>query len=526
MKPLIDMVLPCSPSPRSWLAFFVVGSAAWHLNAVTVQHPTKSHHSLKVPSQISPRKEATLARQVINPTHDKSHSPRKVAADDSIMLLREKQLRGSECAPNASTFANLDKMLVHDGNNVNLPKFYLHEDNEIGFEGVRKCFEKEFRLDAPSDNFDSRLEIQTAEHMGEWWLFRLLAQHPHRVDKEEQADVHVIGALPFLSYNASTLNGKCGTPADHLRRMKSLKQDMNGIIERNPGTKLFMATTHFLIEDLFGIELLDFMEEHKVIVGTADLDYGGKANEGWKGREGIPKVVIPYKAHGLAEKHNSAEYSPHPPQQVHRDTDFIFRGCLHRGQNSEGSLRTTVKDLEAKLVNNSRNASVEERCIVGKGAEGRWLRAGGDPEMIKRLSSSLAERAKLSDRTINEYVESRFCFVPAGDSPTSRRLFDVLATGCVPVYLGNATEMVLNLPFPRTIDWRNLMLFAGDLQCASEHLHEISQRLVAISDRKPAYGGAAWQAMSHAGKLQFHNFLNYRRRGLGDALLRELQSML
>ena len=34
------------------------------------------------------------------------------------------------------------------------------------------------------------------------------------------------------------------------------------------------------------------------------------------------------------------------------------------------------------------------------------------------------------------YTTAKLCLVPAGDTPTSRRLFDAMAAGCVPVRVG------------------------------------------------------------------------------------------
>ena len=45
---------------------------------------------------------------------------------------------------------------------------------------------------------------------------------------------------------------------------------------------------------------------------------------------------------------------------------------------------------------------------------------------------------------------SLFCLVPEGDSPESRRLFDALATGCVPIVMRRKAVMDIDLPFSGT----------------------------------------------------------------------------
>ena len=64
--------------------------------------------------------------------------------------------------------------------------------------------------------------------------------------------------------------------------------------------------------------------------------------------------------------------------------------------------------------------------------------------------------------TTRAMLRAAMCFVPQGDTDTSRRLFDALATGCVPVIVkvngGKPREAMLsNLPFHHTINWRALV---------------------------------------------------------------------
>eukprot|EP00966_Prymnesium_polylepis_P027465 634961-Prymnesium_polylepis.1 len=53
---------------------------------------------------------------------------------------------------------------------------------------------------------------------------------------------------------------------------------------------------------------------------------------------------------------------------------------------------------------------------------------------------------------------STFCLVPRGDSPTSRRLYDAIQAGCIPVVVASK----LQLPFESELDWRQFALFYSD----------------------------------------------------------------
>ena len=79
-------------------------------------------------------------------------------------------------------------------------------------------------------------------------------------------------------------------------------------------------------------------------------------------------------------------------------------------------------------------------------------------------------------------ARSRYCLVPAGDTPSSRRLYDALAAGCVPVYLGDEAALRPSLPFHAStgvttgmttgvttrvttgIEWGELLFYGGGMQ--------------------------------------------------------------
>ena len=48
-----------------------------------------------------------------------------------------------------------------------------------------------------------------------------------------------------------------------------------------------------------------------------------------------------------------------------------------------------------------------------------------------------------------------FCFVPAGDTPTSRRLFDAMISGCLPVVISD--HIGKHLPFSSVIPYYDFM---------------------------------------------------------------------
>jgi hypothetical protein len=53
-------------------------------------------------------------------------------------------------------------------------------------------------------------------------------------------------------------------------------------------------------------------------------------------------------------------------------------------------------------------------------------------------------------------LESTYCWIPRGDNPTSRRVFDAVAAGCIPVVVSD--DIARYLPFRWAIEWRSMIL--------------------------------------------------------------------
>lgn len=51
-------------------------------------------------------------------------------------------------------------------------------------------------------------------------------------------------------------------------------------------------------------------------------------------------------------------------------------------------------------------------------------------------------------------LRSIFCLNPAGDTPSSARLFDAIVSGCIPVIISDELE----LPFEGILDYRKVFL--------------------------------------------------------------------
>ncbi|KAK7404295.1 hypothetical protein VNO78_05075 [Psophocarpus tetragonolobus] len=127
-----------------------------------------------------------------------------------------------------------------------------------------------------------------------------------------------------------------------------------------------------------------------------------------------------------------------------RDTLLFFRGRLKR--NAGGKIRS-------KLVVELREA---DGVIIEEGTAGE----GGK------------EAAQIGMR------KSRFCLSPAGDTPSSARLFDAIVSGCIPVIISDELE----LPFEGILDYRKIALFVS-----SDDAVKPGWLLKYLKDMRPAH---------------------------------------
>ncbi|KAM0950780.1 putative xylogalacturonan beta-1,3-xylosyltransferase [Dioscorea sansibarensis] len=128
----------------------------------------------------------------------------------------------------------------------------------------------------------------------------------------------------------------------------------------------------------------------------------------------LKDVIVPY-THMLPRHHISDDQ--------HRHTLLYFKGAKHRHRG--GLVREKLWDL---LVN-------EPDVIIEEGF----------PNITGR------------EQSIQGMQNSEFCLHPAGDTPTSCRLFDAISSLCIPVIVSDNIE----LPFEGMVDYSKFSLFVS-----------------------------------------------------------------
>eukprot|EP00928_Gymnodinium_smaydae_P081066 TRINITY_DN64640_c0_g1_i1.p1 TRINITY_DN64640_c0_g1~~TRINITY_DN64640_c0_g1_i1.p1 ORF type:complete len:787 (+),score=148.63 TRINITY_DN64640_c0_g1_i1:108-2363(+) len=402
----------------------------------------------------------------------------------------------SGCAPTETELSLLARATEPKSRKAKA-RFYVHNSGIFNFSSVVKCFLRANHVVSEWGwMWDDHMLANISEHLGEMHLLRAFENHPQRTMDPSEATFHVVGITPFVSYTASNIGGHpCGTYGDHMSRMEAVQAELANLEEfqRTKGQNFFVFTTHFRIEEIYTPKFLGFAERTNLIFGTGDKQYTH-----WKPYPNIwRKVLLPYKAHyyvddaaWAAKKHfKETGGFAHETRKI----GFLFRGKISR--SNEGQSRSVLWRLNKELQ-------------------------GVDIQDAKFFKQSLSETTVLA----KEYLKSKFCLVPAGDTPTSRRLYDALAAGCIPISLGNYEQLADNLPFTRSIDWTRIMLFAGSLQCIEKDDGQTTRWMNWLT----SVDKVKLERMAKAGRENYRHSMSYSKNGWGivNAVLLELEQML
>lgn len=198
------------------------------------------------------------------------------------------------------------------------------------------------------------------------------------------------------------------------------------------------------LQAVFAPCLAHLAASNRSYIGTTETEFASRC--------GFPRsrtVVIPYNANRFA----SAAGTTLPQRAAAaRSTDVYLAANLRRGS------RSGYTELPSLLPN--RTVTIRDVKLLQVGACNRhgWCSPSGGPDEAIDAASASAFAM----------LDSRLCLVPRGDTLTSRRLFDALAAGCVPVIVpeaATANAMAAELPFPRSVPWAQIALFLTSAQC-------------------------------------------------------------
>jgi len=134
----------------------------------------------------------------------------------------------------------------------------------------------------------------------------------------------------------------------------------------------------------------------------------------------------------------------------------------------------------------------------------------------KRVAARACSHADLMRVTYGDMARVRFCLCPLGIAPTTRRLFESVAAGCIPVVVADG----LHVPFEETVDVDSVVVRVRE-KCAP-WMPELLDAIEA--DTTSANGYAARVAALHGPAGQSLQYLGgTARHDAFHAIMRELK---
>lgn len=206
-------------------------------------------------------------------------------------------------------------------------------------------------------------------------------------------------------------------------------------------------------------------------------------------------VVGPYVPHAELLRWRMQPRSPE--SRGGREHLLFFQGHMHRRVDA-GSLprMVAVRKLRQVMPSSEEFFAFDSALALRRDA-------------VPADAAEVATRREMIAAYARNILKSKFCLVLHGDSATSRRLFDALAAGCVPVVINDHLATKGNLPLFPWLPWGRVAVFVPEqylvskAACVAEALRAMPSRQYRDLLR---HGEAAWRELAYctAGNSQQH----------------------
>ncbi|KAK1281192.1 putative glucuronosyltransferase GUT1 [Acorus gramineus] len=300
------------------------------------------------------------------------------------------------------------------GASSSVVRVYVYEMPEKFTYDLLRLFRDTYKDTSDLTSNGSPVHRLVEQHSIDYWLWadliapesERLLRNVGRVHNQEDADLFYI---PFFTTISFFLLEK--------QQCKALYREALKWVTEQPAWNRSEGRDHILpVHHPWSFKSVRrFMK--KAIWLLPDMDSTGnwyKPGEVWLEKD----LILPYVPNVEFCDAKCIAYS-----ESQRNTLLFFRGRLKR--NAGGKIRS-------KLVAELHNS---EGVVIEEGSAGETGKTAAQTGMRKSI----------------------FCLSPAGDTPSSARLFDAIVSGCIPVVVSDELE----LPFEGILDYRKIALFVS-----------------------------------------------------------------
>ena len=299
---------------------------------------------------------------------------------------------------------------------VKAPRVYIYEDPAVDWSYLLDCYEEQNGI---SILMDERQEH--AQNSGEIWMHKAAQIYENRVYDPREADLFYMPIYLALSSNmdfrAGSLTCQGLTHTERVKKSLDFITKSEHYILRG-GSDHILTCTWFWCGPALGNRGRVLFQ--RTIIGINEY------NNEWARWECLNKIVtVPYTGSSILSKpENSIRAGI---TEIPREIPFYF----------SGSSRDRPDRLNLRIVNDVLPGS---RIQVSD----NWFTWSETPEQFAESIHN-----------------SKFCFIPRGDTLSSRRLFDAISAGCIPVLTTVQTEGGM-VPFADELDYNEFCILVDE----------------------------------------------------------------
>ena len=419
---------------------------------------------------------------------------------------------------------------------ANLSTFFLHEEGIFNVSDIVTCvmdvmMKRAQRARCPKSScpghdrarVDDYMTNDIAQHMGDVWILEQLRKHPQRTFSQGEADVHIIGS-PLATAHRGIMKlargspGLCGDKPELERRANAISSAIRSNAFWMEGSKSWVLPyTYYFAGGLLGPELMQTIMTRPSILTTSDRGYPEFVTLTQQHPD-QPFPLLPYKAHYLLEPpgesfRRGGRPLSSPPWSGGRPYSAPWRS----EQGGGADLSAADKPVIMFHGTTGRGGGVRSNMVEALQGKHGELPDGWSSSVFVSVGGSFAQL-----ETALAYQGSSLCLVPEGDTATSRRLYDSMAAGCVPVVFSGIDKISHNLPFRSSVAWHDVAVFGGSLECSFGTRARAKATLAWLQRLAAPENARALACMKRRAQAEFREHLSYTGPGVVTALLREL----